>query len=147
MKSVYLAGPILGKSYQDATEWRNIASEWLAKHGIKGISPMRYKEMLKREPKLTDNYEHPLACQKGIVARDRFDCQHCGLVLANLLGAETISIGTVVEFGWADAFRKPIITVMEKEGSLYNHSFIKELSGFRVETLESGLEIARAILN
>lgn len=147
MKSVYLAGPILGKSYQRATGWRESAIRFLAHHGITGVSPMRTKNMLRNETFLKDGYDHPLICQKGIVTRDRFDCQNCDLVLVNLLGAERISIGTMVEYGWADAFRKPIVTVIEKEGNPHEHSFVRELSGYRVETLESGLNIAKAILS
>ena len=36
-------------------------------------------------------------------------------MLVNLLGLEKITLGTMVEYGWADAFRKPIITVIEKK--------------------------------
>jgi hypothetical protein len=52
----------------------------------------------------------------------------------------------MVEYGWLDMKRIPIITVMEKEGNPHEHAFIRELSGYRVETLEEGLYIARCIL-
>jgi len=68
-------------------------------------------------------------------------------MLVNLLKAKKISIGTMVEYGWADSYRKPIITEMEKEGNVHDHGFVKELSGYIVEDLDSGIKIAKAILN
>lgn len=82
----------------------------------------------------------------GIVTRDRYDATHCEIGLSNLLGAQKISLGTMVEYGWLDMQRISIITVMEKEGNPHEHAFIRELSGFRVETLEEAIYIARCIL-
>jgi nucleoside 2-deoxyribosyltransferase len=71
---------------------------------------------------------------------------NCDIMLANLLGAKKVSIGTIGEFFWADAYRKPVIAVMEKEGNPHEHAMIRELTGFRVETLEEGLAVAGAVL-
>ena len=156
MKIVYLAGPISGLDYNGCNDWRKKAIEQLAKEGIKGISPMRYKEYLSKEEVIIDDYINStwlnevnicLSGAKGLTVRDRFDTMGCNLFLANLLGAKKISIGTMIEYGWADASRKPIITVIEKEGNPHDHSMVRELTGFRVETLEEGLYIAKAILN
>ena len=46
-KRVYLAGPIRGCSYDNATDWREYAIKELAKDGIIGVSPMRAKEFLR----------------------------------------------------------------------------------------------------
>ncbi|MBU1252210.1 MAG: nucleoside 2-deoxyribosyltransferase [Nanoarchaeota archaeon] len=117
-KLVYLAGAIKGLSYGDSISWRDSAKEELAKAGIIGISPMRAKEFLKNEREITDDYTgEVLASDSGIVSRDRFDVENCNIMLANLLGLKEKSTGTMVEYGWADAFRKPIITVIEKEGN------------------------------
>ena len=91
--------------------------------------------------------ENVISCQKGLTTRDRWDCMHCDLLLANLLGAKEVSKGTMIEYGWADAFRKPIITIIEREGNVHDHPIIRELTGFRVEDLEEGLEVARKILS
>lgn len=108
---------------------------------------MRAKEYLASEKNISDEYATALSSAKGIVSRDRFDVMSCSVMLANLLEAKRISIGTVIEYGWADAFRKPIITVIEKEGNPHEHDMIKELTGFRVEDLDRGLYITKAILN
>ena len=145
-KSVYLAGAIKGLTYKGCNDWREYAKQELAKHKIIGISPMRAKEFLDTGKLLQENYDHVIASQEGVVARDRMDVRSCDVMLANLLGLEKITIGTMVEYGWADAYRKPVITVIEKTGNIHEHYFVRELTAFRVETLEKGLSVAKAIL-
>ncbi len=148
MKTVYLAGPIRGLSYDGCNDWREYAKEKLKEWGIAGVSPMRAKEFLRTEKIMDDrHYDHVITCPTGITTRDRFDTTSCDILLANFLGAQKISIGTMIEYGWADSARKPIITVMEKEGNPHQHSMVEELTGFRVETLDEGLLVARAILH
>lgn len=147
MKSVYLAGPITGLSYNGCTDWRGYAIAELKNSGIAGVSPLRNKEYLSLEKEISDEYkEHVLSCQKGITTKDRFDVNSCDVMLANLLGAQKVSIGTMIEYGWANAARKPIITVIEKEGNIHDHSMLREITGFRVDSLEEGLFVARVML-
>ncbi|MBS3074302.1 nucleoside 2-deoxyribosyltransferase [Candidatus Pacearchaeota archaeon] len=151
MGVVYLAGPIMGNDYSGATDWRREAASKLESWGIRAVSPMRGKENLGKERAIKDSYDGseiatPLTVQKGIVTRDRFDTTSCDLMIANLLDAKKVSIGTMIEYGWADAFRKPVITVMEKEGNVHDHGMVRGLTGFRVETLEEGLLVAKILL-
>lgn len=146
MSKVYLAGPITGLNYEGATDWRDYVTKELANYNIQCFSPMRAKEYLKEFELITKCDEKPLSSPPGIVSRDRFDVMNCDIMLANFLGAKQVSIGTVVEFGWADAFRKPIISVIEKQNP-HSHKMLEHLANFRVETLEEGILIARAILN
>ena len=111
---------------------------------------MRGKEFLKAHPKLTDGVsEHVLASDEGITTRDIWDVRSCDAVLFNLLGAEKVSIGTMIEYGWASAFNKPIITVIEKKDeetkNVHEHPIIRRLSGYRVETLDQGLTVVKAL--
>ena len=39
--------------------------------------------------------------------------QRCDVVLMYLIGAKKVSIGTMIEAGWADAYRKPVVLVLE----------------------------------
>lgn len=153
MKTVYLSGPITGLTYAGATDWRKLAIEELAKHGIIGVSPMRAKDYLAglKEPISGHgrDYVHMgvLSTPQAVVARDRYDTQRVDLVLMNLLGAKQVSIGTMVELGWADAARVPVIGIIEPEGNAHDHMFVSQLIGFRVEELEQGLSIVKAILS
>lgn len=152
--TVYLAGPITGLNFQGAVDWRNQAREELAAAGIDGLSPMRGKEYLEeiaRDVAFTsdgDKYaiQGPLSTNRGITTRDRWDTQRCDLVLMNLLpAAGRISIGTMIELGWADSVRTPVVCVMEP-GNVHEHGMVFETIGYRVHTLEQGLSLVKAIL-
>ena len=149
-KLVYLAGPIDGCTYGECMNWREYAIKNLAEEGITGLSPMRAKDFLKKYEVMREGLEeHFMTTDEGIVTRDIWDVQRADAVLFNLLNAKKISIGTMVEYGWASAFNKPIITVMEKRGSkkenIHEHPMVRRASGYRVETLEQGLTVVKAL--
>ncbi len=148
-KLVYLAGPIEGLSYNGAVNWRNNVIKELKEYGVTGLSPMRAKDFLKNEPKLVDKMsDHVLASDAGITTRDMWDVRRCDAVLFNLLDAEKVSIGTMIEYGWASAFNKPIITVMEDSNvkrNVHEHIMIRRLSGYRVKSIEEGINIIKAL--
>jgi nucleoside 2-deoxyribosyltransferase len=152
MRSVYLSGPITGLTFQGATDWRAYAIASLKKANLKGISPMRAKDYLAslNAPISGHGREYAnlgvLSTAQAVVARDRFDTQRVDIMLMNLLGADRVSIGTMVEIGWADAARVPIIGIIEPEGNVHDHMFVNQLIGFRVTTLDKGLDLAKAIL-
>ena len=146
-KRVYLMGPISGLEYNKCNDWREFAKQELAKYGIQGISPLRQKDLVDTSVVMGDlGGGNMMTTQRGIVSRDRYDVMHCELGLANLLGAKKVSLGTMVEYGWLDMRRVPIITIMEKQGNPHDHSFTREISAFQVETLEEGIYVARCIL-
>lgn len=148
---VYLAGPISGLNYEGATEWRDYAKQWLANSGIVGLSPMRAKEFLKHvdafSPVNAENaaYENPLAKARGIMTRDRNDATRCDVLLVNLLGAKTVSIGTVMEVAWADANRIPIVIAMEPD-NVHQHCMINEAAGYVVTSLDEAIHIVKAVI-
>ena len=143
---LYCAGPITGVSYGESTNWREYVASKLPPH-IKAVSPMRGKKYLTDEKNIKDSYkEHPLSCQKGITCRDRMDVMRCDMILVNFLGATKVSIGSVMEIAWADAWRKPIIVVMEKE-NVHSHAILREVSGFIVHNLDEAIIIAIAVLS
>ena len=142
---VYLAGPITGLSFDGASNWREAVISSLPSHII-GLSPLRGKEYLEKETALKDSYDmHALSTKKAIVTRDRFDATRCDVLFVNLLGAKTVSIGTVMEIAWADAHRIPIIVVME-EGNIHTHGMLTEVAGYVVNTLAEGIFILKSIL-
>lgn len=148
---VYLAGPITGLTFGDATDWRNDVKKMLPPW-IHTLSPLRGKQYLEerssRDGRILDSYEnYPLSSARGITTRDRWDATRCNVLLVNLLGATRVSIGTVEEIGWADAKRIPTILVMEDEGNLHDHSMIRESVGFRVNSLSQAVEILIALLS
>lgn len=147
---VYLAGNIGGLSYDNCTEWRDWAKNKLAEYGIVGLSPMRAKEMLEGNAAIDEardrTYEHPVLTPKGITTRDRWDTTRCDLVIMNLLNEEKISAGTLIEMGWADLSRVPIILVCQEDGYYDKHPMITDICGYKVRSLKESIEIARGIL-
>jgi nucleoside 2-deoxyribosyltransferase len=170
MKSVYLAGPISGLTYDGCVSWREYAQKVLLEYGIDGRSPMRAKEFIKehfgnsRLPEAGGSsfQGNALSTNKGITTRDRYDCTTSDVVLFNFLGAEKPSVGSCVEVGWADGARRPIVVAMEDPQYAHNllnpderilvkanphhHGIVLECAGFVVPTLEEALDIVISIL-
>ena len=144
---VYLAGQITGLTYDQANGWREDVTKVLDSVGIDVLNPLRNKGFLREYGVLNGNYYRasPLSSAKGIVTRDRNDVANCDIVLMNLKNMDRVSIGCMVEVGWADMLRKPIVMVLD-EKSPYEHEFIKEISGYIVNELDEALEIVKAIL-
>lgn len=146
-KLVYLAGPITGCTYEGCTNWREYARKELAEFHIEGVSPMRYKEYLKHmTERILDRYDETvLSSAKGITHRDKWDVCRCDVILVNLLGAERVSIGTMLEVGMATARDKPIVLCIE-EGNIHHHSMLETFSGWVVPDFDDGIEIVKALL-
>lgn len=155
-KTVYLAGPISGCTWDEATDWRDEVRNQLLRSGIKAVSPLRAKVYLREcTAPIKDHYDDNdidsaaftnMSTARGITTRDRFDCLNTNVLFVNLLGAERVSIGTCMEIAWADARRIPSVIVMEKNGNLHDHAMINECTGFRVSSIREGIEIVKAIL-
>lgn len=151
---VYLAGPIIGCAYRDCTNWRIWVKDQLAKYDIVGLSPMRSKNYLDKSGVIDKCYDgrkdlNPLAgvisSSRGITTRDRWDVTRSDIVLVNLLGTESVSIGSVMEIAWADLCRIPIVVVMEK-GNIHDHPIINQCIGFKVNSLIESVEVIKALL-
>jgi len=157
--SIYLAGPITGLSYGKITEWRNDVTKAFAPD-IECFSPLRGKDYLAQETSTKDQYnEYIMSSQRGILARDHYDATKRDLLFVNLLHAQRVSIGTVMEIAWAHEARVPIILCMkatvETEGvhgdieeikNPHDHSMIREACPLRVETIEEGIHVAKHLL-
>jgi hypothetical protein len=144
---VYAAGPIAGLTYAEGQDWRVEFAASLPEE-IRVMSPLRAKsQRLAREGVIVDGYEdNPLTSQRGLTTRDRQDCLRADAVVYNFLGAKKVSIGSCIELGWADSKRIPIILVMEPSGNVHDHCMVRDLAGFRVDSLEKAAEILEAIL-
>jgi len=153
MTNVYLCGPITGTTFDETKYgWRRHVYRELKRNGIIGWSPMRHKmkeqfgkdaqESMHRMGGYPDD---PMSCPKGITARDRYDTMKSDLIFCNLLGTEKISVGSMIELGWADAMRIPIVMVME-EGNIHEHAMVEDMLDFRAYSIDEGIDITRKIL-
>lgn len=156
---IYLAGPILGTTYGESTEWRDYARDRLAQldPSLRGASPMRAKRYLaslakmplsadQLRTKTSGTVKTPLSTAAAIVGRDQMDVARADLLLVNLLGAEKVSIGTCCEVAQAHTIGTPVMLVMEEQGNIHDHPFITQQSAFRVDDLDIAISLIPAIL-
>ena len=147
---VYLSGPITGLSYTDAAEgWRRRYADCLADSPAIGLlSPMRGCEHLHVGDEPMDalgDASDVLTSPAGITSRDRFDVGRSTIMVVNVIGAERVSIGTMIEIGWADAVRVPIILVMEPEGNIHDHAMVVHMCDYIVHSVEAAAILTRRL--
>lgn len=147
---IYLAGPITGLTWSEATEWRKELTNRFADESntnkYQCLSPLRGKEYLSEEQNIKHSYEeHQLSTAKMINSRDMFDVRRSDLLIVNLKNAKKVSIGTVLEIGAAYILNKPIITVME-EDNIHRHSMLNEQSTVIVSDIDTAFYFALQIL-
>ena len=143
MPLVYCSGIISGRTYEGATSWYKTARRWL-NQDIQLLLPMRGKlsdhfegQTLKAEgyPENSKDWLGLVATDDAITGRDHDDVHRCDLVLMNLLGAEKVSIGCMIEAGWAHAYRKPIVLVCEPGNPHWGHPILRGVSTYRPTNL------------
>lgn len=145
-KKVYLAGPIMGISYQESTDWRQRATNSLSIYNIDGFSPMRGKAYLSQEDKLLDSYtDHTMSSINGINIRDYNDVKTADAILVNLLGAKIVSIGTVMEIAWARVWNIPTVLIMEDFNNIHEHGMLT-YNCIRVNSLIEGIRCIKQLL-
>ena len=151
-KSVYLCGPITGCTFVEAkVGWRKDVFDALQPHGIDALSPLRHlrtDQISGEDEKSMNPMGAEVGClstPRGLTERDRFDTLRADLIFCNLLGAERPSIGSMIEFGWADANRIPILLCME-ENTPHNHGMVHASASWIVPTLDEGIEVTKDLL-
>lgn len=167
LKRVYLAGPISGLTSEEARYgWRAQFAAMMPQH-ILCLSPMRGKDFLDGKGKLPGDpdafagFGNPLATAQGITTRDRNDVETCDMMVAHVLGTEKASVGTCIEFGWADAYRKPVVLIIEPNGKQFVtyglqttefkinphwHGMVQQVTGYHTSSVEDAARIVKAVL-
>lgn len=145
---VYLSGPMTGLDFEEAQNWRQEVAQALRPE-ILPVSPMRGKDYLQGKVLEFDYPDKVLSNSKAIISRDYYDTTTADAMLVNLLGSTTVSIGTVVEIGWAYAQRIPTVLVLDREdeSSPYRqHPLILEAAGWITDDLQEAVWVLKQIL-
>jgi len=140
---VYLSGPISGKSYGGATNWRDEATRFLSGYSIETLDPMRGKASLQGQKVIEDQPEvgGALVADAAIFHRDQWDVQRCDVVFVYLGDSgKRVSIGTMFEMAWAHLHRKVVILILPAD-NVHEHAFVRQAAAMRVSTLEEGLQL------
>lgn len=156
---IYLAGPMTGLTYDEATAWRRETERRIPE--AKFLDPVRF------DTPSGNGFEHKEPAydgMKSIIRRNYNDVAKCDLVFANFGAAvhKNISVGTVAEICWAYSLRIPSIMVVPgytQEGSMdalramskrptthYNHPYLKELADYVCGDFDEAIRVARTVL-
>lgn len=147
MKTVYLAGPIMGCTKTEAKDWRYDFDRRLADHDIRGVSPLRC------EPLVGERYEMQyldpkFGTNRAIGAKNLFDVRSCDMTLAYLpmpIDGEPQSYGTIIELAWAYALHKPTILVTD-DPYVRDHPLIDACTGWLLNNFDDALEVIIGVL-
>lgn len=148
---VYLSGPIWGRTFRNVKEWRRQVFNELADYA-EILDPMRERQLHPGQTEddfiLTslDSPDASIATDRGIIARDHHDTITSTILIVNLLEATSPSIGTISEMAWAYDRRIPVITIMEPSGNPHEHAFVREMTSFRVDSVERAIIVAKSIM-
>jgi len=151
VSKVYLSGPITGLTYGEARwSWRQEFADLMFDTNITLLSPMRHEGHLaemKNVPIEPDNLPtHLFSHPKMIVTKDFLDIEESTIVIVNLLGAKSVSQGTLIEMGFARAKGKTIVTITD-EKNIHNSPFIGVISDVVCGTLEDAAIIVTSLLS
>ena len=146
---VYLCGTIAGCTYEEARYgWRRelaaLLDDW-----IPVLSPMRQEGHLAEQTGTLGAFapdNKAIATQRAIVAKDKLDIHQCSIIVANFIGADRVSIGSVAEIGYASALGRTIVVIMESQGNIHDHIFVREMADVRVETVLEAAAIINSLL-
>jgi nucleoside 2-deoxyribosyltransferase len=142
---VYLAGPIVGRTKSEANHWRQHVADQLGDHGIVGISPLRC-EPIHGERYPTSHDADPLfGTPRAIGAKNRFDVKAADIVLAYMPEEHPLSLGTLGEIFWADAYGKQVIMVTT-DHKLLEHPVLDAAVDWKLSTLDEAIDVCIGIL-
>ena len=154
MPSIYAAGPLAGQTYSQAQEWRrelavqthmdiSVVSPLRGLEECLGLTDSAVGETIDSIADKTRN--EPMLMPKSYTRRDLRDVAICDMMVANLLCAFAVSVGTTLELGYAAALGKPIVLIMEDDNP-HNHPMLRELAWYVVPRVEGAARIANAML-
>ena len=137
---VYCARPISGCSFDEVVNYYQDTVDCLKGMGYDVLYPMCGKSYLRNEVEFkAHGYDHPLSTNHAIVERDHWMTQSCDILLVYLIGAKTVSIGTVAEMSWAHHMGKHTVVMMEP-GNIHQHAFVLDMADVIFPTYQEGLD-------
>lgn len=147
MKTVYLAGPIAGCNRGEANDWRTQLTKRLSAFNIRGVSPLRCEPLIGERYGV--GYDDPrFGTAKAIASKNFLDVQMCDLTLCYLpreMNVRKMSLGTLLELGWAHALRKPTILVTN-DPQLIEHPVVQANASWILSTLDEAEEVIVGVL-
>lgn len=143
---VYLAGAIEGRSYQEAVAWRQDAAQRLSGYGIVALDPLRGKPVEWNDATdVVTVLDTPMTQPLAITTRDRSDVRRCNVMLAHFDNGPH-SVGTLIELGWADVWRKPVVALVAAGNPIRRHPMVQSIVGFWAADLDQAVAIVASVI-
>jgi len=135
--TIYLAGPITGKGYEEVVSSYAEKTVYFESLGYNVLCPMTGKSYLRNEIEFKpENYKFPVSTNHAIFERDMWMVSNCDIILADFSNSgERVSIGTAMELAWASLLNKHSIIILP-ENNVHRHAFILESGDIVFETYE-----------
>lgn len=149
---VYLSGPISGLTFAECTEWRRRMADQLEDYDLEVLDPMRDVTAPSPDTLIDElvlgigSVDASMLSDRGIMVRDHHDTCRADLLVINLLGAKKASIGTVAELAWAYDRNIPTIVLMENDGNVHDHPFVREMTSYRVDHPDRAMRVVLSVL-
>ena len=134
MKTIYLAGPISGNTYDESVKWRRYCIDNL-KDKYNVISPIDVRHNSFGEDNLTFTSAELNETAFDIFLKDIRYVEAADIILLYL---DKPSYGTGFELGYAFSLKKMIVTVAS--GKIAEHPFVKIPSEFNFTTVEQAVK-------
>lgn len=144
-RTVYLAGPILGRTKAEANDWRHWAADRLDQQGVIGISPLRCEPITGERYGLGNAADPRFGTARAIAAKNRLDVRMCDMTLCFFPPDMPLSKGTLGELFWADAYEKPTILV-SSDPEIIDHPVIQAAADWIVPTLDEAIDVIVGVL-
>jgi len=143
--NIYCAHPISGYSADEIFDYYTNIQTTLESYGYNVFTPLYTKSDLRTEIKFKElDYRQPTSTNHAIYRRDSFMVTQADVIFANFLKATHVSIGSMMELGWASYLHKHTILVMEKD-NIHRHAFVMEAADIIFETQEEAMEYLRKL--
>ena len=140
---VYLAHPITGLGYYAVMDYYRETEAALREAGYQTLCPMRGKTHLRNEREFRpDGYQHPVSTNHAIIERDAWMVAKADIVLLDLTGSKSVSIGCMMELAWAYWQHKHTIVVLPQDNP-HRHAFVLEAADIVFETQSEALTYLR----
>lgn len=143
---IYVAHPITGLSGDDVIKYFDGMKLLLEPVGYDVLQPMTAKGYFRTEKEFKSNgyTGRPVSSNHAIIERDNWMVSMADVVFVDLTGAQSVSIGCIMELAWAHQLRKHSVVVMEDD-NIHKHAFVLEAADIVFSQFSDSIEYLKKL--
>lgn len=136
---LYLSHPISGLTPDESFAYFDMMIDRLGLV-FNVLNPLAGKgDTFRGAPGWTGVEQHPVTKQHAIFARDLWAVSTSDFVFVDLTWSKIVSIGCVMELGWAAMLHKHTVLALN-HGNMHEHAFVLEAATVRFESADEAVE-------